>query len=77
MKRSLLDVSDFTEELIAFAKERGFTIKTDKDGVALWPTYDNQTGGLGRWIALYITPSEDSNGVPEEAGSTEGTSGSN
>jgi len=53
---NIMELSDFIEQLKDFAKEHGAEIKTDKNGVALWPTYDNQTGGIGEWFCLYIKP---------------------
>lgn len=51
-------LSEFIVELQDFAKQRGVEIKTTKEGVALWPTYDKETGGLGRWFCLYVTTQE-------------------
>ncbi len=51
-------LSEFIVELQDFAKQRGVEIKTTKEGVTLWPTYDKETGGLGRWFCLYVTTQE-------------------
>ena len=41
----------FTEALKILAKENGYEIKSVDDDVYL---YDEKTGGLGSWFALYI-----------------------
>ena len=51
---NIMELSKFTEELKDFAKQHGAEIKSDRDGVSLWPTYDAQTGGIGEWFCLYI-----------------------
>ncbi len=55
---NMLELSIFIEKLKNFAKQNGAEIKSDKDGVALWPTYDRKTGGLGEWFCLYIKASK-------------------
>jgi hypothetical protein len=48
------DLSSFIIRLKCFCEENGFELKSDKDGVCLWPTYDKYTGGIGQWFSLFI-----------------------
>jgi hypothetical protein len=45
--------TEFILDLEKFCENRGFSLKTDPDGVFLFPTYRSD-GGLGEWFALYI-----------------------
>jgi len=61
----------FLSKIEDAAKEFGYEIKTDAYDVYLWPTYDEKTGRLGEWLALYIRERKEENGIPETTGTTE------
>ena len=62
----------FMSKLQDLAADYDYEIKTEQDQ-SLWPTYDKETGGLGKWLALYIREREGTKyGLPETPGTTEG-----